>query len=531
MQLRPYQNDALSALWTYLTTRPGNPILALPTGTGKSVIIADFVRYVIQAYPGARVLMLTHVKELIEQNYAKLTALWPTAPAGIYSAGLKRKESMFPITYAGIQSIYRHASEFGRIDIVVVDEAHLLSDNANGMYGKFLGDLRSVNPKLRVVGLSATPYRMGLGMLTEGGIFDDVAYDNTQRDSFVRLIDSGYLAPLRAKKTTLLLDTDAVKISGGEYVLSDLQEKCNVDGTNLAAIREAVTLAEDRRHWLVFATGTVHCEALADVLNRMGVAATYVHSKISAAERDQRIADFKAGKVRALVNMGILTTGFDFPALDCIVMLRPTRSPGLWVQMLGRGTRPADGKVDCLVLDFAGNTARLGPINDPVLPRRRKGGGGGAAPVKVCPDCITFLHLSVRTCPHCGYVFPTTSRGLEATASTLDLIADAGIVMRDFVPTELFVARHKKPGRPDSLRVDISCGLSHVFRVYLCLDHGGWAADKGRELWSKLAGTEPPRSVDEAFERRGEIRLPATVTAYRERGSQKYRMVDFVVEA
>lgn len=527
LTLRPYQIDALRALWQYLTTQPGNPLIAMPTGTGKSLVIADFVRFVMQTYPGARILMLTHAKELIAQNYSKLVSLWPTVPAGIFSAGLKQKDTMYPVTYAGIQSIYKHAEDFGRIDIILVDEAHLLSDKASSMYAIFIDKLKEVNPRLRVIGLSATPYRMGLGLLTEGGIFDDIAYDNTQRDNFVKLINDGYLAPLRAKKTAMILDTDDVKISGGEYVLADLQAKCNIDDTNIAAIKEAVDLAGDRKHWLVFATGTVHCEALADVLNRLGVPSTFVHSKISAGERDKRISDFKDGRVKALVNMGILTTGFDFPALDCIVMLRPTRSPGLWVQMLGRGTRPAPGKKDCLVLDFAGNTARLGPINDPVLPRRKKGGGGGAAPVKLCPQCLSFLHLSIRTCPFCDYVFPTSGSGLEATASTLDLIADAGIVMREFAPTEMHIFRHVKLGKPDSVRIEISCGLSNVFRIYLCLDHGGWVAEKSRAIWQKLAHTVPPETVNEALERRGELRLPTTITAYRETSGKKYRMVDF----
>lgn len=528
VNLRYYQADALNGLWGYLTTQPGNPLIAMPTGTGKSIVIAEFVRYVVQNFPGSRVLMLTHVKELIEQNFAKLCAVWPTAPAGIFSAGLGKKDTMFPITYAGIQSIHKHADTFGRIDLVLVDEAHLISDKANGRYVKFLGALREVNPTLRVIGLSATPYRMGLGVLTEGGMFDGVAYDNTKREDFVRLIREGFLAPLVAKRTNIQLDTDTVKVSGGEFVLSDLQEKCNIDSTNLAAIREAVTLAGDRKSWLVFGTGTVHVEALSDVLNRVGIPATFVHSKMSGGDRDRRIAAFKAGEVKALCNMGILTTGFDHPALDCIIMLRPTRSPGLWVQMLGRGTRPCEGKRDCLVLDFAGNTARLGPINDPVLPRKKGKGGGGAAPVKVCGNCFTFVHLSVRECPECGFLFPTNDRGLKAEASTLDLIADAGLKIKEYTPTGIYACRHEKPGKPDSMRVDIQCGLSISFSIYLCLEHGGWASQKSCEQWFRLTGSSTcPTTVTEALERKDELQIPALVKAFKGEGEKKYKMLDY----
>lgn len=531
IKLRYYQEACIEAAWKYLCEKTGNPLLALPTGTGKSVIIAELMKRIVGGYQGARALMLTHSKELIAQNHDKLLQVWPKASVGIYSAGLKSKQFHRNITYAGIQSIYKNAELFGRVDLCIIDEAHLISDKGNTMYQSFLGQLREVNPALKVIGLTATPYRMGLGLLTEGGIFDEIAYDITAKDEFLKLIREGYLSPLIAKRPHTQLECENVKIHGGEFVLSDLQEKCNIDRVNFAAIQEAVEMASDRQSWLVFATGALHCEAIADVLNRCGVHATFVHSKLPEAERDERIRDFKNGKVRALVNMGILTTGFDFPELDCIIMLRPTRSPALWVQMLGRGTRVADGKQDCLVLDYAGNTERLGPINDPVLPRQKGKGGGGAAPVKVCPECFTFVHASVRTCPECLHVFPSETKGITMQASTTDIIADSNITQKDVTPKSVICRRHKKEGKPDCFCVDIQVSLTESYQLYLCFEHGGWAAEKAKEHWRRLTGNdECPQTVAEALERQGEISVPASLKVYKIKGDRRFRLVDYSVK-
>lgn len=501
MQLQPrsYQVEAVSSLYHYFSTQSGNPVLALPTGTGKSVIIAMFLQSIYYQFPGQRVMVLTHVKELIQQNYDKLMTLWPAAPAGVYSAGLNRRETHRKITFAGIGSVAKRAQDFGHIDIVVIDEAHLVSPNDETMYQAFLNTLRAVNPLLKVVGLTATPWRLGTGRITEDGIFTDVCFDIAGLHAFNRLIAEGFLAPLIPRQTKQLLDTEGVHMRGGEFVASELQHAVDKYDITYNAIKESLELAHDRRHWLVFASGVEHACNIADMLNDMGVPAVAIHSKMGDAARDQAIADFKSGKYRAAVNNNVLTTGFDFPAIDCIIVLRPTASTVLWVQMLGRGTRPSPGtrKENCLVLDFAGNTRRLGPINDPVIPRKKGKGPKGEAPVKLCGACATYNHASATHCCYCGAEFSFQVK-IKQTAASDELLRGDAPIVEVFAVDHITYSRHEKAGRPPMLKVTYYCGL-RSFSEYVCIEHDGFAQRKARQWWRERTKDAFPASTDDAL--------------------------------
>ncbi len=483
IQFRDYQSAAIESIFTYFEQKDGNPIVAMPTGTGKSVVIAGFLRAVFKAYPKQRIIKLTHVKELIQQNFEKLVTLWPTAPAGIYSASLNRRD-IAPITYAGIASVHKLAGSFGRIDLVLIDECHLVGTKEASMYNSFLSQLREINPKLKVVGFTATPYRLGLGNLIDGGVFTDVCFDITTRDSFNRLIAEGYLAPLIPKATKQQLDVSGVAMSGGEFVASSLQAAVDKEAITYAALTEVMRHRDNRHSWLVFTTGVEHTENVARMLkDEFDVDAAPVHSKLSSDERDSAIVRYKAGDLTCLVNNNILTTGFDHPHIDLIVVLRPTNSSVLWVQMLGRGTRPAEGKRDCLVLDFADNTRRLGPINDPVLPRKKGGKGGGQAPVKICEVCDTYNHASATFCISCGHEFHRAVK-FGTDASTRDLIV--GDIVKpehvDFKVDRVNYSLHMKAGKPPTVRVSYFCGLQ-LFHEWVCFEHTGFPLHKAHHWW------------------------------------------------
>jgi DNA repair protein RadD len=511
--LRDYQEACLDHIFKYFETNSGNPIAALPTGTGKSVIIGEFIKRACIGYPNTRVLMLTHVKELIGQNLKALLEVWPTAPAGVYSAGLKRKEHRPPVIMAGIQSVHRKSDIFGRVDLVLIDECHLVNPKNTTMYQKFLDGLRDINPKLKVIGFSATPFRLGQGMLTDAdALFTDICFDLTSRDAFNWLIAQGWISRLIPKQPQMQLDITGVKISGGEFVLSDLQDKVDREAITIAALKETVALAADRKHWLIFASGIEHAKHIAEFLeSHFGITAAAVHSQLTDEERDRYLKDFRSGKIQAIVNNNILTTGFDFPEIDCIVMLRPTASPGLWVQMLGRGTRPALGKENCLVLDFAGNTKRLGPINDPVLPKPRGKGPPGPPPVRLCEHCGCYSHASCRFCenPECGLEFPRNVK-IAAGASTAELIAGIIPLRETFKVSTVSYRVHKKEGRPDSMRVDYYCGLRR-FSEYIALDHGGYAGRLARQWWEQRSPYGIPPSVHDGMKAINDLRVPTHI--------------------
>lgn len=525
MPLRYYQEEAVQSIFDYfISGKTGNPVIAAPTGTGKSLIIAELIHRTFQNWPNQRFLMLTHVKELLVQNSNKLKAIWPTAPVGIYSAGLGEKTTMLPIIFGGIASVNSNPEQFGHIDIVIVDECHMISTNESSMYRKVIEKLKVKNPYLKVIGLSATPFRMGQGMITDGGLFTDIAYSASSLQGFNRLVAEGYIAPLIPKRTSLQLNVESVKIVNGDYQNKELQAAVDVDAITYAAIKEMIEYGYERHCGLVFASGIEHCEHVTSAIQSFGESATCVHSKMASKERDRRIAEFKQGVHKYIVSNGILTTGFDHPPIDIIGFLRPTLSVALWVQSLGRGTRPYSWLIEdqyisgynyvkdnCLVLDFAGNTRRLGPINDPVLPRK-KGQKTGDAPIRICDKCGVYNHASARFCCACGAVFEFRNK-LFDEASTEELIKSDMPIIELFNITRVIYHKHTKLGSPNMLQVTYYSGL-RSFKKFICIEHTGFSGTKAREWWARCSEETFPESVDKALAMAGNLKTPKRISVH-----------------
>lgn len=511
-KLRQYQDESEQSIWDYLVRKStGNPLVCLPTGTGKGVVIASFIKNVCLRYPGTRILALTHVKELIEQNSDKLRDMWPQAPYGIYSAGLRKKQVSEAIIFGGVASVVRNIEQFGMFHLGIVDEAHLMSGKDDSMYGEIISKLTALNPKFRVVGFTATPYRTGMGMLTENGLFTDIAIDYTNMKAFNRLIDEGYMATLIPKRTNASFDVSKVSIQNGDFNQKELEDAIDHQDTNYLACKETVEWGSDRNCWLVFAAGVSHSEHVAEMLRNFGVTAKAVHSKLKPHERDTYIQQYKTGKLRCLVNNNVLTTGFDHPPIDLIAMMRPTMSTGLWVQMLGRGTRPSPdtAKENCLCLDFAQNTPRLGPINDPVLPRRKGSSTGGVAPIRICDQCGTYNHASATRCYVCGEEFPHQIH-IQASAGTDELVRrDEPRIEQFRVDRVLYNKFHSNSY--NILRVNYVCGI-RSFSEVVCLEHPGRAGGMAVQWWKKRMGSDvAPPTVDEALLWVSRLAVPNTV--------------------
>lgn len=515
-KLRYYQEEAINSIYYYFANRLGdNPVLALPTGTGKSLINAEFIRRVLVQYPDQRIMMLTHVKELIEQNLEKLLSMWPQAPVGVYSAGLKRKETLTSIVLGGIQSVARLLKKnpwgFGKINLVIIDECHLLSPKQETQYQATLKILKAANPNLKVIGLTATPYRMKVGSIAEGeGLFDGIAYDLCSMENFNRLVDEGYLCPLIPKRPDLVIDTSKIKVTAGEYNSKSAQEIVGTEENTHKAVQEIVKCGWNRKAWLIFASGIEHAEQICEMLELLGVPAATSHSGLSIEENNQRIAAFKSGELKALVNMNKLTTGFDYPDIDLIAILRPTKSTGLWVQSLGRGTRPAPNKENCLVLDFVGNTERLGPINDPVLPTKPGDKSGPSeAPIKICEECGMYCHSSVRVCPCCQNPFPTRDK-IKPAASSLELIRRPNTIEIPLEPPDYFdypvtrvtYRKHRKTSTGKySMRVTYFSGIATSFDEWVFFEHSTIARRKAESWWLRRSNGYPcPPTVADAVQ-------------------------------
>lgn len=519
MQLRWYQDEAEYSLFDYFAHSSGNPIIAMPTGTGKSLSIAHLIKRIFEQWPRQRIIMLTHVKELIEQNAQELLNIWPTAPLGIYSAGLRQKDIMLPIVFGGIASVAKKPEIFGHRDLVFIDECHLLSPKDDTMYQTTIETLKQVNSYLKVIGWSATPYRLKQGLLTDGGLFTDICYDCTYFEAFNRLIAEGYIAPLIPKRTLTQIDLSNVGLFNGDYSKKQLEAAVDKDEITYSAVKEMVEQGYERRSWLVFASGIANSEHIAAVLQSFGIQALAVHSKLSDEENRQRIESFKRGELRCIVNNNKLTTGFNHPPIDMIGMLRPTVSPGLWVQMLGRGTRPSpnSGKQNCLVLDFAGNTRRLGPINDPKIPGK-PGKGTGDMPVRLCDSCGAYNHAAARFCCGCGKEF-TFETKIFRTASEAQLLKSDAPVIEYYDVHRVLYHLHEKKNKegiiisPPSIKVSYFCGIQ-MFNEWVCLEHSGLAGKRARDWWRQRHMEEPPPTTYLALQRCSELRIPARIRVW-----------------
>lgn len=503
MKLRDYQEEAVESVFKYYESgNRGNPIIVAATGAGKSVIIGALIKKIMTLYQEQRIIMITHVKELIAQNHEKLINFWPDAPAGIYSAGLERKDTDDAIICAGIQSAFRCPEAFGHRDLIFIDECHTLSPKDTGMYMSFIKALREINPKIKVIGFSATPWRLKGGSLLDQKpkIFTDIIYEIGIRE----LVDRKFLCPLVGKSSIVQADLSKVSKLAGEFNLSQAETVLSQDELTNRAFEEIYRLASNRKHFLFFCSGVEHSKRINDILISRGWNSHVITGETSKEYREKVLYDFKhATKRCALVNNAVLTTGIDLPNIDCIVLLRATASSVLYIQMLGRGMRLHPNKKDCLLLDFAGNVERFGAVDMIEVPRDKKGGGKGPLipPQKICLECRESVHISVKECK-CGYVFPESNNPKHDTAATTMAVSSKEIKPFESEVDRVVYARHiAKNGRP-VLRVQYYDKVGYIASEYICYEHKGYP--RRRAITWTIRRTERadciiPETIEEAY--------------------------------
>ena len=527
--LRPYQSEAIAAVYDYWAAGGGNPLIDLATGTGKSVVLAQIIQDVVTQYD-ARVLVLTHVKELVEQNLRATFKLWPQCPAGINSAGLGRRDTRSQVLFASIQSVHRMGvQELGPRQLIIVDEAHLVPREGDGMYLKFIDRMREGCADLRVLGLTATPYRMGSGRLDQGDnrIFDEIVYSYGIGEG----VRDGSLSPLTARAGANEIDVSCVKKAGGEFVSASLARSAM--SVTEVACQEIVAKGADRRGWIVFCSSVDHAGQVAAQLGGMGYPTACVTGDTDKGERDQSIRAFKLQQLRCLTSVGVLTTGFDAPHVDLIAMLRPTLSTGLYVQMLGRGTRLAEGKDNCLVLDFSGNVRRHGPVDAIEVKGARGASAKDEVAVKVetvrakgCPSCGELVHIRTMICTSCDYAWPVEEKH-TSKADTKAAVMTRDIEDQWLTVTGIDVRPHRNIEKNTlTLRVDYYIGLKS-YCEWICLDHAGFAGEKAKAWWMLMTGETIYPDVERAKKQIDDGETFIDCTAIKIKRDGKYwRVVD-----
>jgi DNA repair protein RadD len=526
LRLRDYQRaslDALAAAWARggADDAARGHLIVLPTGAGKALVIAALARETLDENPLARVAIVTHSRELVAQNFAELTGFWPEAPAGIFSAGLGRREAGAPVLVCGIQSVADRLDAVGPRDLVIVDEAHLIPRAADTRYGRFLAGLRALNPGMRVAGFTATPYRLDSGRLDEGPhrLFSGIA---CEADTFT-LIRRGFLAPLVSKATLTQLDVSGVGRRGGDYIPGELEAAVNRDGITRAAVAELAEYGRGRRAWLAFCAGLAHAEAVRDAVRAEGYACETVSGATPRRERDRIVAAFRAGKIRCLTSVGVLGSGFNVPEVDLVALLRPTRSTGLYVQQVGRALRCAPGKADALILDYAGLVRMHGPVDAVTVRTAAQGAGGaGAARAKPCPGCGALIALNAATCEACW-----TEPEMDAeTEAPHEAVADDELAILSADPRPGGPAPGADPAwrpvtdlslepAPDGLDLVLGWrdgGAEDAWRVRLRPERSGYEREKAVSWWRGLGGgRDAPMTAAGFLERADRLSRPKAI--------------------
>lgn len=497
--LRPYQVEAVSAVYDHLRHRDDNPCVVIPTAGGKTPVMASICRDAVQQWDG-RVLILAHVKELLEQAVEKLHAMAPdlSSSIGVYSAGLKSRDTEHPIIVAGIQSVYRRAAELDRFDLILVDEAHMIPPDGDGMYQTFLVEAKVVNPSVRLIGLTATPFRITTGMICgPENLLNHVCYEVGVRE----LIVQGYLCPLKSKAGRRKADTSGLHIRGGEFIAGEVEALMDDETLVRSACREIVEHTRERHSVLIFASGVKHAQHVQRILREMGHECGFVCGDTLPFERAETLKRFRDGDLKYLVNVNVLTTGFDAPNIDCVAMLRPTNSPGLYYQMVGRGFRLHPGKEDCLVLDFGGNVLRHGPV-DAIRIREPGSNGNGEAPAKKCPQCQAVIHAAYATCPECGYQFPPPQRQQHDRQASTAGVLSGEVTETVYDVQDVYYSVHVKRGAPEdhprTMRVDYRVGFNDYHSEWVCFEHTGYARAKAEAWWRRRSSVPVPETAEEA---------------------------------
>lgn len=476
-KLRPYQVEAIDAMWKGLES--GNVLIEMPTGSGKSHVIAGFCDKALRFFPDTKILMLVHRKELVEQNAQKMRACG-NYDVSVYCAALNKKR-IGQITFASIQSLAR-AKHLPKFDLVIIDECHRIPAGGFGQYHDVIQRVEG-----RCCGFTATTYRLQSGKIHgEERLFPSITY----RVSVKMLLAQGFLSPVIGYRGQGEADLSGVlKGSDGDFAKGQLQDAYEKDGLVRTAVSDMLQKSAGRRSLIIFAAGVRHAEMIRTELRNAGEHSEIIVGTTGQNDRQGVIDQFVRQNIRILINVGVFTEGFDAPNVDCVVLMRATLSPGLYVQMVGRGMRLFPGKENCLLLDYGSNVLRHGPIDNVYVPSDAR----EKAPqlTRVCPMCEQFVQIRKPVCPGCGFAFPPGESLAQAKhtgrAGEVDPIDPKDL--RRWSVIDIDYRKHQKEGKPPCLMVTYKGGVGGRFRVreFVCVEHAGRGAALARSWMLRRA--------------------------------------------
>ena len=473
---RDYQVRAYDAVLDSLR-RGHNPIAAIATGGGKSLLLSMLVDKFRSN--GGYSLVLANSKELIVQNMRSMRLYRGLDGIGVYSAGLNHNTIGTAATYGTIQTIYRNLHRLPEVDVVLVDEVQNVAHKNSE--AKMYNALMAHFPNARKIGVSATPYRLDKGLVYQGDgcHFDDLAIEITVKE----LIERGFLTPLKGISAAVQLNLDGVHKTNGDFDTKEVDERITESWLR-EVLCKVQDLARDRKAILMFTPTVRTAEMAARLATEIGISGEYVHG--GDTERAARLKRWEAGQFRLMANCQLLTTGYDNPAIDCIVDCSPTESLGKHIQKLGRGVRNFPGKTDCLVIDVSGNLERLGGISSEADFMKETAGGvliSGQIrkPKEKKPRSVKRGNLIDALDPMCG-----SSKEIEVQVDDVSYIK---------------IGSKSKPGA-ELIIVNYQCSTDSGYSIdvsdFVMPEYSGWSRTKSEE-WAARRGVSLPRSTQQTL--------------------------------
>lgn len=498
MDFKPrwYQQEAFDATDEYLSVeKNNNPCILLPTGSGKSAVMAMFCKNYIERWPKIKIMIIAHIKELVEQNAKAVNALCPDIDIGIYSAMAKRRDLGHSVISASIQSVYKKPELFAGTHLLLIDEVHHIQPAQDeGTYRKFIKGLKSHNKNLKIIGFTATAFRTKEGLIfgpkKDGYIFNEISYEI--KGGVKTLIEQGYLCKLTNKQKKSP-DTSNVGVLSGDFKSNEIDDLYSDPLLVRDTVKDICQAGKQRKKWLLYACGLKHQSMVLNHLRQQGISSALIHGQMDKDERELTLLDFHEGRYQALVaHRQILTEGYDEKSIDLIGIVFPTLSRGLFEQVVGRGLRIDNSKEDTLILDYGNNLVRHGPIDEQnidwrKLPKVTK----DTAPFKTCKGCNAPVPISSFTCKVCGYEFPPKPpeqklNGSYDSSSRL-ISSNDDIVEIDDIYYEI---HNTKIGAPSSVKVSYFCfGTQRpVATEWLCFEHEGYVRSIAEKWFIKRTG-------------------------------------------
>jgi len=536
MDLRDYQVRTLNQVWNAIQVKQ-NILITAPCSAGKTIIFSKIIQRLQRENPNFRTMILVDREILVSQSKDKLEMVAPELKGsiGIVCASVSKTKTLdAPVTIASRQSLVKQLDSFPPVQLIIVDEAHLLGTPHQDslvpdQWGKIITRLKEYNPYVRLIGCTASPYRLG----SKGGYiygnrnredalpyFDFVDAEITTRE----LLDGGYITGLTGMASTnssYQEDLSNISMIAGEYNLGQISTMMCKSVHIRSCVDAWHEYASGRKKTLVFCTSIEHSEQVAQAFIDDDIQALAIHSKLTPIEEASRMQALVNGYAPVFTSVAKLTTGMDVSDIDTIIMARPTKSTALYQQCIGRGQRLAEGKTECLVIDLTGCTTEFGTNMDNLNVSVPRSAGGGEAPMKICPGqkadnsiCGEAVHASLRYCPYCLFEFPITE-AVQAAMGTMEKVE----FNKDPVPETFDVSyidyqiHTSKKSEKDLIKVTYECGSFSRYYDWICLpDHySGYAVEKAEAWWEERTAEPFPVDVEEFMFLKDELMEPAKI--------------------